>query len=273
RRGVEDPPHRVRGALPRGVEPRRHAERQSARPVARPGLTGALTRRHAPPQRSSAFGGCRARRGATCAARTNLTARARRHPQRVRTSASPLAAPRRRRAPAGSLRASSRSSWPRAAFRRYPRPPRRATGRCPAPPSPRTARVILLDTNVLVALTDPRERLHRRAARDLRRLARSPLGVPLPVLTEACFLLPRAHHRARLRDLLQALSAGPCPIADDAGLRNDIFAWLVGYADHEPDWADGYLAVVCGRERRFKVWTYDREFRTIWRRPDGSRIP
>jgi len=133
--------------------------------------------------------------------------------------------------------------------------------------------VILLDTNVLVALTDPRERLHRRAARDLRRLARSPLGVPLPVLTEACFLLPRAHHRARLRDLLQALSAGPCPIADDAGLRNDIFAWLVGYADHEPDWADGYLAVVCGRERHFKVWTYDREFRTIWRRPDGSRIP
>jgi len=133
--------------------------------------------------------------------------------------------------------------------------------------------VILLDTNVLVALTDPRERLHRRAARDLRRLARSPLGVPLPVLTEACFLLPRAHHRARLRDLLQALSAGPCPIADDAGLRNDIFAWLAGYADHEPDWTDGYLAVVCGRERRFKVWTDDREFRTIWRRPDGSRIP
>ena len=97
--------------------------------------------------------------------------------------------------------------------------------------------------------------------------------MPLPVLTETCFLLPRAHHRARLRDLLPALSVGPCPIADNAGLRNDIFAWLAGYADHEPDWTDGYLAVVCGRERRFKVWTYDREFRTIWRRPDGSRIP
>jgi len=128
--------------------------------------------------------------------------------------------------------------------------------------------VILLDSNVLVALTDPRERLHRRAARDRRRLARSPHAVPLPVLTETCFLLPRAHHRARLRDLLPALSVGPCPIADNAGLRNDIFAWLAGYADHEPDWTDGYLA-----ERRFKVWTYDREFRTIWRRPDGSRIP
>lgn len=133
--------------------------------------------------------------------------------------------------------------------------------------------MILLDTNVLVALTDPRERLHRGAARDLRRLARLPLAVPHPVVTEACFLLPRAHHRARLRELLHALSVQACPIADEPALRDEVFAWLARYADHEPDWADGYLAVVCGRERRFKVWTYDREFRTTWRRPDGSRIP
>ena len=37
--------------------------------------------------------------------------------------------------------------------------------------------------------------------------------------------------------------------------------------------ADAYLAVVSGIERRFKVWTYDSEFRTTWRRADGTRIP
>jgi hypothetical protein len=39
------------------------------------------------------------------------------------------------------------------------------------------------------------------------------------------------------------------------------------------DWTDGYLAVVSGKERRIKLWTYDREFRTTWRRPDGTAIP
>jgi hypothetical protein len=31
--------------------------------------------------------------------------------------------------------------------------------------------------------------------------------------------------------------------------------------------------VVAGREGRARVWTFDREFRTIWRRPDGRPIP
>ena len=37
--------------------------------------------------------------------------------------------------------------------------------------------------------------------------------------------------------------------------------------------ADAYLAVVSGKRKGSKVWTYDREFRTTWRRPDGTRIP
>ena len=48
---------------------------------------------------------------------------------------------------------------------------------------------------------------------------------------------------------------------------------LARYRDHDPDWADGYLAVVSGKRKGSKVWTYDREFRTTWRRPDGTRIP
>jgi hypothetical protein len=56
-------------------------------------------------------------------------------------------------------------------------------------------------------------------------------------------------------------------------MRVEVFEWLDRYADHEPDWADGYLAVISGHERRWKVWTYDREFRDVWRRPNGTRIP
>ena len=32
-------------------------------------------------------------------------------------------------------------------------------------------------------------------------------------------------------------------------------------------------AVLCGRDKALKVWTYDGEFRTTWRRPDGTAIP
>jgi hypothetical protein len=48
---------------------------------------------------------------------------------------------------------------------------------------------------------------------------------------------------------------------------------LLEYSDHEPDWADGCIAVLSGRNTALKIWTYDREFGTTWRRPDGTRIP
>jgi hypothetical protein len=63
------------------------------------------------------------------------------------------------------------------------------------------------------------------------------------------------------------------PLSTDAGAWFEVLGWLLKYADHEPDWADGCIAVLCGRDRRLKVWTYDREFRTTWRRPDGTAIP
>jgi predicted nucleic acid-binding protein len=53
----------------------------------------------------------------------------------------------------------------------------------------------------------------------------------------------------------------------------EVFDWLDRYAEHEPDFADAQLAVISGRNRTDRVWTYDREFRDIWRRPDGSKIP
>jgi predicted nucleic acid-binding protein len=133
--------------------------------------------------------------------------------------------------------------------------------------------VILLDTAPLVALCDPRDGLNRTALRDLNRLARQPFIACAPILTEACVLLPHAVQRRRLRRFLVQFSVSVYRVDDELGLWLDVFDWLDRFEEHEPDWADGYLVVVAGREPRFRVWTYDREFRTIWRRPDGTRVP
>lgn len=133
--------------------------------------------------------------------------------------------------------------------------------------------MILVDTAPVVALCDPRDGLHDRALRDLDRLARRPLALCTPVLTEACFLLDQPMQRRRLRQVVADLQMNPLTPNDAASFRTEVFTWLERYAEHEPDWADGYLAVAAGRDRRATVWTYDREFRTIWRRPDGTRIP
>jgi hypothetical protein len=63
------------------------------------------------------------------------------------------------------------------------------------------------------------------------------------------------------------------PADADASFRSDVFAWLLKYAEHEPDWADACIAVLCGIDRSLSVWTFDQEFHTTWRRPDGTRIP
>ncbi len=133
--------------------------------------------------------------------------------------------------------------------------------------------MILLDTGPLVALCDPRDGLNRTALRDLNRVFREPLVLCAPVLTEACFLLPHAIQRERLRRVIAELPVRAYRSDDEQSLWIEVFAWLGRYREHEPDWADGYLAVVAGTDRRFKVWTYDREFRTTWRRPDGRPVP
>ena len=133
--------------------------------------------------------------------------------------------------------------------------------------------IVLLDTTPLVALCDPRDGLHARALADLDRLAKRPLSLCSPVLAEACFLLGQAAQRARLERLITELGIRPHAPDDEPTLWCDVFRWLARYAEHEPDWADGYLAVVSEREPLAHIWTYDREFRTTWRRPNGTRIP
>ncbi len=133
--------------------------------------------------------------------------------------------------------------------------------------------MILIDTAPLVALCDRRDSYHKRAVIHLEELAPSAFATCDAVLTEACFHLPYPAQRLRLRDLLDELEIATLPASPDRQFVDDVFRWLARYAEHEPDWADACLAVLSGHDAKASVWTYDGEFRTTWRRPDGSRIP
>jgi predicted nucleic acid-binding protein len=133
--------------------------------------------------------------------------------------------------------------------------------------------MILIDTTPLVALCDPRDSLNRTALRHLNLLAKSDFVLCEPVLTEVSFHLSAPSQRNRLQRTLEALHVSPVAVDDGQTLWTEVFTWLQKYRDHHPDWADGYLAVLSGRDRKYKVWTYDLEFRTIWRKPNGSPIP
>ena len=133
--------------------------------------------------------------------------------------------------------------------------------------------MILVDTTPLVALCDARDAKHRTAVKHLESLVADDFLVCDAVLTEACFHLPHPGQRQRLRVLLHDLSARSVPLTSERDFWFEVFDWLAKYADHEPDWADACLAVLSGRDKNLKVWTYDREFRITWRRPNGSPIP
>jgi predicted nucleic acid-binding protein len=73
--------------------------------------------------------------------------------------------------------------------------------------------------------------------------------------------------------LLEQLGVHALPMTYERAFWVDVFEWLAKYGDHDPDWADGCLAVLSGRDKHLKIWTYDREFRSKWRRPNGTALP
>jgi len=133
--------------------------------------------------------------------------------------------------------------------------------------------MIFVDTTPLVALCDRRDALHERAMRDLDRLARERFVASDAVLAEALHLLPSLAARARVVKLIEALPIGAWLDERSEASRSEALRWMTRYAEHQPDWADALLAVASGREKRSRVWTYDSEFTTTWRRLDGTRIP
>lgn len=132
--------------------------------------------------------------------------------------------------------------------------------------------LILVDTNVLIALVDSTDHLHGRASEDLIKRARGDLRVTSAVLSECAFGLPREDQRGRLSLLLERLPIVPVAPMDETALRRAIFDWLARYADHTPDYADGELCVLAAMYKRSRVWTYDSEFKKVWRKPDGRRV-
>ncbi len=134
-------------------------------------------------------------------------------------------------------------------------------------PSLRGFAVLAVDTNVWLGLVDTSDDLHRSVIAELDGIGNEPLWTIEPVLTETTFALA-PHQRARLQALLKKLGVRVVVLDDLA----PVFAWLKKYADHEPDFADAYLAVLAGQHTRLRIWTHDREFHTHWKTPSGKRI-
>jgi predicted nucleic acid-binding protein len=132
--------------------------------------------------------------------------------------------------------------------------------------------VILIDTNVLVGLMLVTNSHHHRALEDLERLERQAFYLTLPVLTEISYHLSAQFLRTRLFSLINRLKITLYPREHEVPLERT-FDWLMKYADHEPDFTDAHLIQISQLDRKVKIWTYDNEFHTIWRRLDGSRVP
>jgi predicted nucleic acid-binding protein len=133
--------------------------------------------------------------------------------------------------------------------------------------------LILVDTGPLVALCDARDPYHRRAVEDLKSFTAATFATCDAVTVETCFHLPHEMQRRRLRGLLEKLGVSFVTDTVEPACREEVFDWLLKYAEHQPDWADGCVAVLSGRYPGASVWTYDRDFGTTWRRPDGGAIP
>lgn len=130
---------------------------------------------------------------------------------------------------------------------------------------------LLVDTGPLVALCDPSDRLHGRAVSELDRV-KGALWLSLPVLTEACFLLPGAHLRRRAFALIEReVLRLEAPQNGEVVARRAL-EWLDRYADHSPDFADAFLVAWAENEAGLGVWTFDREFSTVWRTLGGKRV-
>jgi predicted nucleic acid-binding protein len=133
--------------------------------------------------------------------------------------------------------------------------------------------IVLVDTGPLVALCDQRDGFHARATRELDRLAKHRFVVSDAVLAEAHHLLPARPARHRLAAMVARLPMTAWVSDDPEVARADGWAWMARYAEHGPDWADALLVVASSKLKRAAVWTFDSEFRTTWRRLDGTRVP
>lgn len=132
--------------------------------------------------------------------------------------------------------------------------------------------MILLDTNVILGFLHPDPRQQAIVGRQLIKIKAGPFLLVPPVLQEVMRFFKSPRYTDLFLGLIEEMHIEYLDPGDDVPWR-DVIAWLKRYAEHEPDYADGYLVVLSGLNRKYKLWSNDSEFRTIWRRPDGSAVP
>ncbi|MDO8795032.1 MAG: PIN domain-containing protein, partial [Vicinamibacterales bacterium] len=113
--------------------------------------------------------------------------------------------------------------------------------------------MILLDTTPLVALCDERDQHHRVATRELNALRGETFATCEAVLAEACFHLDLPHERHRLRTTLRDLRVQVLPTQHGLPLWASTLEWMEKYAEHAPEWADAYIAVLSGLNPQLRV--------------------
>lgn len=126
--------------------------------------------------------------------------------------------------------------------------------------------MILVDTNVLVAATNPTDR-NQRVAAELLRSASEPLLVPSTVVAEACYLIDRYLGSAAEARFLRAFGAGDLRFIELNSADLDRMAELVDkYGDLRLGGTDASLVAVAERLGVSTVATFDRRHFTVVRR-------
>lgn len=129
--------------------------------------------------------------------------------------------------------------------------------------------MILVDTGPLVALFDPKDRLHSHCRATLQGI-QEPLYATVPVLTEVFHMLsPSSIGSNRLRDFILKGGLSLCFLDNQAVER--AFELMERYADHPMDLADASLVVAAEVMKTRKVFTIDRKDVSSYRIKRGHR--
>ena len=112
----------------------------------------------------------------------------------------------------------------------------------------------------------------RKVARQLQSIGPVPLSTTLPVIHEVSNFLSATREFLAFQQILDRLQIFVRESESVAPWQETI-NWMIRYQEHEPDFVDAHLVVLASVDRQVKVWTNDSEFKTIWRRNDGSAVP
>lgn len=131
-------------------------------------------------------------------------------------------------------------------------------------------RGVLVDTGPLIGLFDERDALHHRALQEARSLT-APALVGIPVLTEALHFLRETALRARLGAAFERGTLRLVSETEPEGVA-DALRWMGQYEEHDPDFVDAHLVAWAARDPGLSIWTFDSEFRAVWRTLKGARV-